>query len=183
MPGTDEAALVQRARNLNHAAIGALYRRHVQAVYRYIYYRVGNAHTAEDLTAEVFLRAIEGLPEYESRGTPFRSWLYRIAQARVADHFREAQHTGLAPIAEDLPSDEESCLARSERAFECEELRQAVAQLTPDQQQVIGLKFVQGLSNAEVAAALGKTEGAVKALQYRALNALHKLMKKPDEET
>ena len=181
MPEMDESALVQRARQMERAAISALYRRHVQAIYRYIYYRVGDASTVEDLTAEVFLRAIEGLPDYEPRGVPFVAWLYRIAQARVADHFRREQRAGRAAIEEDWPSGDDSPLSQVERSLYHEELRAAIKRLTSDQQQVIVLKFVEGLSNTEVAQILGKTEGAVKSLQHRALNALHRLMGKPDD--
>lgn len=164
------------------AAISALYRRHVQAIYRYIYHRVGDAQIAEDLTAEVFVRAIEGLPNYQPRGIPFVAWLYRIAQARIADYFRQEQRTGTTSIEGDLPSGEDSPLAVVERSFRQERLREAINQLTPDQQHVIILKFVEDLSNSEVAQILGKTEGAVKSLQHRALKTLHRLMGRFDEE-
>ena len=177
----DEGALVQRARRLERTAISALYRRHVQAIYRYIYYRVGDASTADDLTAEVFLRAIEGLPDYEPRGVPFAAWLYRIAQARVADHFRREQRAVEAPLREDRPSGEDSLLTQVEGSLYHQELWAAIRELTPDQAQVIVLKFVEGLSNAEVAHILGKTEGAVKSLQHRALNALQRLMGQADD--
>jgi RNA polymerase sigma factor (sigma-70 family) len=87
----NETTLIQRACQMEQSAISALYRQHVQAIYRYIYYRVGDEPTVEDLTAKVFVRAIEGLPTYEPRGVPFVAWLYRIAQARVADYFRREQ--------------------------------------------------------------------------------------------
>jgi len=171
VPEKDETILVQRACQMERAAIGDLYRRHVQAIYRYIYYRVGDAHTAEDLTAEVFVRAIEGLPTYEPRGVPFVAWLYRIAQARVADYFRREQRAKTVTLKEDLASAEDSLLVKIERSLYQEELRTVINKLTPVQQQVIILKFIEGLSNAEVAQILGKTEGAVKSLQHRALAA------------
>lgn len=181
MPGMDEATLVQRACRMDRTAISALYRRHVQAIYRYIYYRVGDVSTAEDLTAEVFLRAIDGLPDYEPRGVPFVAWLYRIAQARIADHFRRERRVGTVALGEDLPSAEDSPLVKVELSFYHEELRTAISELTLDQQQVIILKFVEGLSNVEVAQMLGKTEGAVKSLQHRALAALQRLMARSDK--
>jgi len=167
---------------MERAAISALYRRNVQAIYRYVYYRVGDERTAEDLTAEVFLRAVEGLPNYEPRGVPFAAWLYRIARARVADHFRRQRRGGTAALDESWPSGEDSPLAQLERLSLHERLRAALGHLTTDQQQVIVLKFVEGFSNAEVARILRKTEGAVKSLQHRALNALHRLMGSSDEE-
>jgi len=182
VPGTDEAALVQRACRMERAAISALYRRHVQAIYHYFRYRVRDEHTAEDLTAEVFLRAIEGLPNYRPTGVPFVAWLHRIAQARMADHFRRQQREATVGLDESWPSGEDSPLAEVEQSSLHEGLRAALGQLTTDQQQVVVLKFVEGLNNADVAQILGKTEGAVKSLQHRALNALHRLMRQSDEE-
>lgn len=182
MPGIDEAALIERARRGEREAISALYRRYVQAIYRYLYYRVGDDQTAEDLTAEVFLRAVEGLPGYEPRGVPFSAWLYRIAQARVSDYFRRQRRAATIGLDESWPSGEHSPLAEVEQASLREELRAALPRLTADQQQVIILKFVEGLSNAEIARILGKTEGAVKSLQHRALNALYRLMERTDGE-
>jgi RNA polymerase sigma-70 factor (ECF subfamily) len=181
-PGMDETTLIQRARRLDRAAISTLYRQHVQAIYRYVYYRVGDASIAEDLTAEVFLRAIEGLPDYEPRGVPFAAWLYRIAHARVADHFRRQRRAETVALDESHPSGEDSPLAKAERSSFYENLEAALRQLTLYQQQVIILKFIEGLSNAEVAQILNKTEGAVKSLQHRALNALHRLMGRSDEK-
>ena len=181
MRGMDEATLVERACRMDRAAISVLYRRHVGAIYRYFYHRMGDEHTAEDLTAEVFLRAIEGLPNYEPRGVPFVAWLYRIAQARMADYFRREQRTAVVGLDESRLSGEVSPLARVEQSSYHEELKAAVRGLTTDQQQVIILKFVEGLSNAEVAQILGKTEGAVKSLQHRALSALRRLMGRSDE--
>jgi len=179
----DEVTLVRRACCLDRAAIGALYHCHVQAIYRYVYRRVSDTQLAEDLTAEVFVRAIEGLPGYEPGEAPFRSWLYRIAQARVADHFRRRGRVEIVGIEEgDWPSDQDPHPEQVERSFRHEELREAIQQLTPDQRQVIVLKFIQGLSNAEAARVLGKTQEAVKSLQHRALNALHGLLDPPDED-
>jgi RNA polymerase sigma-70 factor (ECF subfamily) len=167
---------------MERRAISELYRRYVQAIHRYFYYRVGDEHTAEDLTAEVFVRVIEGLPNYEPRGVPFAAWVYRIAQARMADYFRRRHRTATVGLDESWPSDEEPPSATLERSSIHEELRVALGQLTTDQQQVIILKFVEGLSNAEVAQIVGKTEGAVKSLQHRALSALHRLMEQSDGE-
>ena len=181
VPTRDEAELVQRACEMDHAAISTLYRRHVQAVYQYIYRRVGDPHVAQDLTSEVFLRAIEGLPGYQLQGVPFRAWLYRIAYARVADHFRRQYRIEKVPMDDQTPCDQAPQSAALERALEQKKLWDAIARLTLDQRRVIVLKFVHRLSNAEAARVLGKTEGAVKSLQYRALNALHRLMQEKNE--
>jgi len=176
----DESLLIERAKRYDQKAISELYKRHVQDIYRYIYYRVGDVNVAEDLTAEVFLRALEGLAGFTYRGVPFSAWLYRIAHARVMDHFRQQARRELLPLDERLVATGKGPQATVEARLDCEELQSAIAQLTTDQQQVIILKFVEGLSNAEAARILGKTEGAVKALQHRALNSLQRTMRREE---
>ncbi len=177
----DDLELLQRACKLDRDAIGQLYQEHVHAIYRYVYYRVGDAQAAEDLTAEVFLRAVESLPHYRPTGTPFRAWLYRIARARVADHYRRQKRARVLPLEEEWLSDEESPQHQAEKAQDVRRLAEAIRHLTGDQQQVLILKFVDRLSNAQVAQILGKTEGAVKSLQHRALRALERQMSQDDE--
>ncbi|MCD6552798.1 MAG: sigma-70 family RNA polymerase sigma factor [Anaerolineae bacterium] len=173
----DEAALVARAKQFDRAAIAELYRRYVQRIYRYVYYRVGDESTAEDLTAEVFLRALEGLESYSYRGVPFVAWLYRIAQARVADYHRRWGRRGeTLPLDEKLVGMDDDLATFAEHREAYEDLYTALQQLTEEQQQVIALKFLAGLKNAEVAYVLGKTEGAVKALQHRALASLQRIL-------
>jgi RNA polymerase sigma-70 factor (ECF subfamily) len=176
----DESLLIERAKRYDQKAISELYKRHVQNIYRYIYYRVGDVNMAEDLTADVFLRALEGLAGFTYRGVPFSAWLYRIAHARVMDHFRQQARRELLPLDERLVATGKGPQATVEARLDCEELQSAIAQLTTDQQQVIILKFVEGLSNAEAARILGKTEGAVKALQHRALNSLQRTMRREE---
>ena len=176
----DESLLIERAKRYDPKAISELYKRHVQDIYRYIYYRVGDVNVAEDLTADVFLRALEGLAGFTYRGVPFSAWLYRIAHARVMDHFRQQARRELLPLDERLVATGKGPQATVEARLDCEELQSAIAQLTTDQQQVIILKFVEGLSNAEAARILGKTEGAVKALQHRALNSLQRTMRREE---
>jgi RNA polymerase sigma-70 factor (ECF subfamily) len=172
----DEPSLIERAKRYDQKAISELYKRHVQSIYRYIYYRVGDVNVAEDLTADVFLRALEGLEGFTYRGIPFSAWLHRIAQARVTDYFRQQARRELLPLDERLVATEKGLQAMLEARLDHEELQSAIAQLTTDQQQVIILKFVEGLSNAEVARILSKSEGAVKSLQHRALNSLQRIM-------
>jgi len=172
----DEPSLIERAKRYDQKAISELYKRHVQSIYRYIYYRVGDVNVAEDLTADVFLRALEGLEGFTYRGIPFSAWLHRIAHARVTDYFRQQARRELLPLDERLVATEKGLQAMLEARLDHEELQSAIAQLTTDQQQVIILKFVEGLSNAEVARILGKSEGAVKSLQHRALNSLQRIM-------
>ncbi|MDY7041580.1 MAG: sigma-70 family RNA polymerase sigma factor [Chloroflexota bacterium] len=177
----DEAALVARAKQFDRAAVAELYQRYVQRIYRYVYYRVGDESTAEDLTAEVFLRALESVETYSYRGVPFVAWLYRIAQARIADYHRRRARRGEAlPLNERLVGTEEDLAAFVERQGSYGSLYAAMQQLTEEQRQVIALKFLAGLKNTEVAYVLDKTEGAVKALQHRALAALQRLMGEHD---
>ena len=173
----DEASLIERAKRYDQRAISALYERHAQSIYRYIYYRVGDVNVAEDLTADVFLKALEGLEGFTYRGIPFSAWLHRIAHARVMDYFRQQARRELLPLDERLLATGKGPQATIEARLDHEELQSAIAQLTTDQQQVIILKFVEGLSNAEVARILGKSEGAVKSLQHRALNSLQRIIR------
>ena len=176
----DEPSLIERAKRYDPKAISELYKRHVQKIYRYIYYRVGDVNVAEDLTAEVFLRALEGLEGFTYRGIPFSAWLHRIAHARVMDHFRRRGRREHLPLDERLVAKGKGPQATVEARLDHEELQSAIAQLTTDQQRVIILKFVEGLSNAEVAHILGKSEGAVKSLQHRALNSLQRIMRREE---
>ncbi|MBC7252226.1 MAG: sigma-70 family RNA polymerase sigma factor [Anaerolineae bacterium] len=176
-PYQDEATLVARAKQFDRTAIEELYRRYVQRIYRYVYYRVGDEAVAEDLTAEIFLRALEGLEAYSYRGVPFVAWLYRIAQARVVDYHRRRTRRGEdLQLHEALADAEQDVTVSAERQEAYADLYAALQQLTPEQQQVIALKFLAGLTNAEVAYVLGKTEGAVKALQHRALASLQRIL-------
>jgi RNA polymerase sigma-70 factor, ECF subfamily len=172
IPG--EGQLIQRARQGDLAAVSELYNLHVDRIYRYVRYRTGDDPTAEDITAEVFLRAIESLGSYSDQGAPFIAWLYRIAQARIIDFWRSSRRRQTAPLEDPLLQD--GLLVTDEDInldfLQHRSLWSALRQLTDDQQNVIILKFMQGLDNAEIAQVLGKTEGAIKALQRRALEAL-----------
>ena len=171
-----EHELVRRAQEGDKQAIGELYRVHVDVIYRYIWARVRDDSLAEDLTAQVFLKALEGLPTYEPSGKPFVAWLYRIAYARIVDHWRKLERRVEVPLEETLPSRE----PRPEDLLEFESdwvmAMELLAQLTDDQQDVVILRFIGELSLADVAQTVGKTVGATKALQYRALATLARLL-------
>ena len=176
MPQDDERRLIERAQRGDRGALGELYRRHVDAIYRYVRLRVDDPTVAEDLTAEVFLRALEGLGEYRYTGVPLIAWLYRITRARTVDHWRRAgryRETDLSDKIAATGSDPEVIVsARIERT----DLVAALRRLTDGQQQVIILRFVEEMSLAQAADVMGKTVGAVKALQHRALASLARLM-------
>ncbi len=154
-----------------------MYRRHAHAVFRYVFYRVGDRAVAEDMVGDVFVRALEGLPAYRDTGRPFEAWLYRIAQARVVDHYRRQSVRLVAPLDEQLVAADATDPAQT--AAHQDDVRrawEALSSLTEDQQQVISLRFLAGYSIAEAARVLEKTEGAVKALQHRALASLRRLL-------
>jgi RNA polymerase sigma-70 factor (ECF subfamily) len=176
--GQDEdAALAIRASRGESAAFGLLYDRHVAAIYRYVYYRVRDDAEAEDLTSDVFMRALKAMPRYEPRQA-FLAWLYRIARNAVIDRARKGnrqvsfedalEHPGVDKIVE--PDAE--ILAHSDSAT----LRDALAKLTPLQQEVVVLRFLEGYSTLEIAGIVGKREGTVRGIQFRAIGALRQLI-------
>ncbi len=174
----NEAELAQRASRHDQEAFAALYTAYVEKIYKYIYYKVGSAQDAEDLCEQVFLKAWEAIGRYTWCGYPFSSWLYRLAHNLVVDHYRTRRET--LPLHEVLsiggePSapDPADALART---LDANELVQAINQLTEDQRQVIALKFAEGYENSEIAQMLGKKEGAIRALQYRALRSLQVIL-------
>lgn len=180
--------LIQGAQRWETAAVDRLYDLYADKVFRYIWYRVGERETAEDLTMDVFLRLLEHLPSFRlNRERPvasFSAWLFRIASNRVVDHYRRRDRKeepiearGEVETRGKSPSDQ--ALDALERDETAAELRKAIARLTEEQRQVILYKFVEDLSNAEVARLLGKSEGAVKSLQHRALAAIQRSLRLP----
>ena len=174
----DERSLVERAVRRDTQAFALLYDQYVEKIYRYIHYKVGTRTQAEDLTAQVFLKAWESIGKYRSTEHPFAAWLYRIAHNLVVDHYR----TDRAALAlDDLPREEADSVSLEEIAEQrltSEMVKRAITQLTEDQQEVILLKFIEGYSTAEVAALIGKDQGAVRALQHRALGTLQRIFRK-----
>jgi len=171
-------ALVERAQDGDGDAFGRLYDTYVDTVYRYIYYRVSSKALAEDLTQETFLRALRRISTFTWQGRDFGAWLVTIARNLVADHFKSSRHRLEVPTGEMLdsdehePSPEDSVLAYlSNRA-----LLDAVKQLNSQQQECVTLRFLHGLSVAETAQIMGKNDGAIKTLQYRAIRTLARLL-------
>jgi RNA polymerase sigma-70 factor (ECF subfamily) len=178
VPAESESNIVQRAVQGDQAAIVELYDRHVDAIYHYVRYRVDDDEVAKDITSDVFVRALESLSRYEQRDVPFVAWLYRIGHARVIDYWRLMAHHPVVPL-DDL--DKYSSYNGVDSLedidhIQHEALRQALQHLTDDQQEVIVLRFVQGLSTVEISQIVGKTAGAVKALQRRGLEALARIL-------
>jgi RNA polymerase sigma-70 factor (ECF subfamily) len=176
----DEPALVAQARN-DGAAFGELYQRYAKAIYNYVYYRTGNHHDAEDLTARTFQQALGHMHSYQDRGLPFSAWLYRIAHNLVANWHRDQSRRAVVSIeelgttgsqTEPLRDGMQPLEALAEDREQRERLLAAIRRLPPERQQLLILKFVERLPNAEVAAIMGRTEGAVKSLYHRTLLAL-----------
>jgi RNA polymerase sigma-70 factor (ECF subfamily) len=178
-PNTSDMELVHRAAT-DREAFGELYERHVVRIYNYIYYRTGNHHDAEDLTARVFERALRHVESFEDKGVPYSAWLYRIAHNLVANWHRDQSRRPVVPLDERLLVSGSAKLPESEAITEEERslLLAAVRRLAPDRQQLLILKYVQHLSNAEVAQIMGRTEGAIKSLYHRTLNALREELKR-----
>jgi RNA polymerase sigma-70 factor (ECF subfamily) len=159
------------------AAFGLLYDKHVDAVYRYVFYRVRDDAEAEDLTSDVFMKALRAIPKYEPRQA-FLAWLYRIARNAVIDKVRRGgrqvpYEDALAhPEVHQVIEPDAELLALSDKTT----LRQALAQLTPLQQEVIVLRFLEGFSTLEIAKLIGKREGTVRGIQFRAIGALRQLI-------
>src|SRR5690349_1596084 len=170
-PNVSDSELVVRAKAGDHSAFTQIYERYAPAIYRYIYYRIGEVELAEDLQAEVFLRMFEGLQRYEDRGWPISAWLYRIARDRTIDIIRRRrnrQHVPLEAWGGSCDGPEHNVT----RQLEYEELRHTLNDLTDDQREVIQMRFLGEMSIQEVAQTLGRTEGSVKALQHRGLQSL-----------
>ena len=165
-----EETLVRRARR-DADAFGELYERYVDRIYNYIFYRVGDAPEAEDLTARVFYRALGHIHEYQTRGAPFAAWLYRIAHNLVANWYRDRSRRknirldDIALLAErgDGPHQ------RAEQNEEAQILLRAIRKLPAERQHLLILKFGEELSNEEIARLMGRTEGAIKSLYHRTL--------------
>ena len=176
----NEKDLVHRAKAGDAEAFTALYDAYLSQVYRYVFFRVADNQTAEDITSQVFLRAWEHLKRYRQDGS-FLGWLYTIARNAVIDHYRTRKEVVSLDDALPLPVDGPTLQERVESKFEKEHIRHAMLQLTSDQKEVLSLKFMAGFSTEEIAHHLGKREGAVRALQMRALRTLAKELKLEDE--
>lgn len=168
--------VIRRAQRGDAAAMTIIYQAYVGMIYRYIAYRIGSDADAEDLTAEVFVRMVKGLASYRPTGAPFEAWLYRIAAARVADFYRRRKLRSHLELTEHMVSDsplpEDHMVARQESM----ELRNALRQLSDDEQTVLIMRFVELKSHQEVAVLLGKSATAVKSIQHRALVRLVSLL-------
>jgi RNA polymerase sigma-70 factor (ECF subfamily) len=176
--------LVDRAQAGDRDALEELYLIHFDRIYSYLHVSVGNRHDAEDLTMQTFMKMLDSIGKFRWRSAPFSAWLFRIAHNLAMDHFRagrrwQPEEDVPEPPADEATSAEEGALESIGRRS----MLELIDDLSPDQQQVLTLKFVFNFSNAEAATILGKTEGAVKSLQHRALVSLQKQLEQQPERT
>lgn len=169
-----DADLVELAKGGRREAFGELYERYAEKIYSYVYFRTGNHHDAEDLTARVFFRAMAHIESYTERGVPFQAWLYRIAHNLVANWHRDQGRRRIIPLDEFIASNMKSDAPdkQAEESEEREALKRAIRRLPEERQQLLALKFVDGLSNVEIGEVMDRTEGAIKSLYHRTLIAL-----------
>jgi RNA polymerase sigma-70 factor (ECF subfamily) len=179
VPGSSDADLVKRAQGGDVDAIGKLYDRHYMQIFRYVWSRVRSERQAEDLTGDVFVRMVTGLPNYRPTNVPFRAWLYRIARNLTIDHHRKTERRDLVPLyhAERVSGGENELSTIVEHRLTAERVGRALGALDPLQREVVTLRFLAGLSLREVAATVNKTVAAVKSLQHRGLAALRVALK------
>ena len=175
-PGREELrALVERAQAGEREALEELYLIHFDRIYSYLHVTVGNRHDAEDLTTQTFLKMLESIGRFRWQSVPFSAWLFRIAHNLAMDHFRAGRRwQPEEEVPEPHGSEERSAEEQAMHSIGRASMLEMIEGLSPEQQQVLTLKFVFNFSNGEAATILGKTEGAIKSLQHRALVSLQK---------
>ena len=190
MQNISDAELVKRAQNRKQdpaagaEAVGELYDRYHEAIFRYIWSRVSNQQLAEDLAGEVFTRMVTNLPNYRHTGAPFQAWLFRIAHNLVIDSHRESSTHQEVPLEQGLYNSEgqdDPAQIFEEQAF-IEQIRVLLKELKPFKQDVLILRFIIGLSLEEVATILGRNKGVIKVTQHRALKELRQIIASTTDE-
>jgi len=172
----NEESLVRKAQQRDQEAFAQLYEENFDKIYRYIVLKIGNKAEAEDMTQQVFLKALQSISSFKWKGVAFSAWLFRIAHNQVVDYLRKKTKRVTAPLDDSLPSSERSPEMVTEGKLDIEQLIIATRQLTAAQREVISLRFAGELPIAQVARVMGKSEGAVKALQHSAILALRKVL-------
>jgi RNA polymerase sigma-70 factor (ECF subfamily) len=183
MTDVPDLELVRRAAS-EPDAFGLLYERHVRRIYNYIYYRTGDHHDAEDLTARVFQRALRHVGAFQDMGVPFSAWLYRIAHNLVANWHRDRSRRPVVPLEDHTVltpgSQHPESLAMAREVGQ--DLLELIRRLPEERQQLLILKFAERLSNAEIGQIMGRTEGAIKSLYHRTLSSLREEVERMQAE-
>jgi RNA polymerase sigma-70 factor (ECF subfamily) len=175
--------LVDRAQQGDRDALEELYLIHFDRIYSYLHVSVGNRHDAEDLTTQTFLKMLESIGKFRWQSAPFSAWLFRIAHNLAMDHFRASRRwQPEEEVPEPEPDESTSAEANAFQSIGRKSMMELIEDLSPEQQQVLTLKFLFNFANAEAATILGKSEGAIKSLQHRALASLQKQIEKQKSE-
>jgi RNA polymerase sigma-70 factor, ECF subfamily len=176
--------LVERAQRGDRDALEELYLIHFDRIYSYLHVSVGNRHDAEDLTTQTFLKMLESIGKFRWQSAPFSAWLFRIAHNLAMDHFRATRRwQPEEEVPEPEPDESTSAEAGALQSIGRKSMLELIDELSPEQQQVLTLKFLFNFGNAEAATILGKSEGAIKSLQHRALASLQKQIQKREKES
>jgi RNA polymerase sigma-70 factor, ECF subfamily len=176
--------LVERAQKGDRDALEELYLIHFDRIYSYLHVSVGNRHDAEDLTTQTFLKMLESIGKFRWQSAPFSAWLFRIAHNLAMDHFRATRRwQPEEEVPEPEPDESTSAEAGALQSIGRKSMLELIDELSPEQQQVLTLKFLFNFGNAEAATILGKSEGAIKSLQHRALASLQKQIQRREKES
>lgn len=177
---SEPESLIQRASQGDAEAFGKLYDAHLDTIYRYVRYKVGSQAEAEDLTGQIFLKAWEAMPRYQWREIPFSHWLMRLARNAVIDYYRTTRSHG--ELEEQITAQDPDPQGEYLRRERIERLEVAIRQLPEDQRTVIVLRFVEGMEYPQVAAIMGKSLGALRVIQHRALAALRRILEREGDD-
>jgi len=158
------------------AELSGLYEEYYDRIARYVFIHIGDKDDAEDIAGEVFLKALKSLDSYQERGIPMQAWLFKIAHNMIVDYLRKKSKFKAQEIDTDFLPEDEDPVAIAETNIELEKVQQAMQKLSPDQRQIIGLRFMGGLASKEVASIMNKTDGAVREMQRAAIEKLRLLL-------
>ncbi|MBE2223308.1 MAG: sigma-70 family RNA polymerase sigma factor [Anaerolineae bacterium] len=182
MVNNQDDDLLLKANAFDRKAITEIYEAYQQPLYRYIYRQVGSVETARDLTSELFSRFLQAVKNGTGPTRQLKAWLYRVGHNTVVDYYRRQQHRDHLPLNDLFVDANEDPVRSAELNIDAERVRLALTRLTPDQRQVISLKFFAGFTNQEIAEVMDKPVGAVKALQHRAIAALQRQLVPMEEQ-
>ena len=171
-----EWEIVRRAQEYQEDALQTLYEVYYPKVYNYAFLQLGDVQAAEDLSSDVMLKMVESIKSYKFKGLPFSAWVFRIARNRLIDLHRRRKRRGEVDLSESIAGTLASPQVMAERALERGQIQVALKHLTDEQRQVIVLKFIEGFDNRSIGGIMGRSEGAIKSLQHRALGSLRRIL-------
>lgn len=179
----NERDIIHQAQHGDAEAFGLLYDHYLSPIYRFVYLKVSNVAETQDITHEVFLKAWKNIDQFSDQGHPFSSWLYQIARHHVIDFYRTRKHNlALEVVGEEKVPVVEMMEQHIDARLDMSRVKQALHRLNDDQQNVVIMRFMEGLSYPEIAEALNKTEGAIRIIQHRAINNLKQIVNEKTNE-